>query len=275
MLIRRDFLGAQQLHNFGTIGNEASSASSAAGGGGATLNVVLAAQAFRRLRKGSGGGGNAELDRENIVLCSGWLLKTPVEKPGDSTSRRADNKAKRRWFVLRGRQLEYFADASNSGTKKGHVGLTYDTTCRDLDQSKLLFELSNATVTKGGVEYVGGTMILQAETAHDKLTWFQALRAIGCPIESDSSVTDGRSSGIADDAFDDGIDDGTTLDLWTWGANDCAQLGIRERSTTGRAIPQLNVSLKNKFQVREISLGIDHAACVTYDWSVFTWGSNE
>ena len=65
------------------------------------------------------------------------------------------------------------------------------------------------------------------------------------------------------------------LQLWSWGGNERGQLAIKDRTDTGRAIPQLVNSLRNKFAVREVSVGFRHAACVACDGSVFTWGDNE
>ena len=125
------------------------------------MNVALAARAFQR------GVNRARAERalSNEVICSGWLLKTPVEKPGDASGdrrRRAQSsKKQRRWFVLRGRTLEYSTDPAKASTPKGSVGITYDTVCAEVDALENVFELTGATVTKGGVEFVGGALVMQ------------------------------------------------------------------------------------------------------------------
>ena len=137
-----------------------------------------------------------------------------------------------------------------------------------------MFELTGAAVTKRSVEFVGGAVLLQAESLLDKRTWFRAFRTL-CTVDAidDPSTKDGEEFSPAQEKDD--IDPNAVLQLWTWGATDHGQLGTGERSTTGRAIPQLNASLKNKFAIRQVSVGYHHAGCVAADGSVFTWGSNE
>ncbi len=140
---------------WGTIGNESSKKSPAAdGGGGAILNVVLAAHAFKR------GAAAAGLDKNSTeVLCSGWLRKTPVVKPGDAGVTKRG--AKRRWFTLRGRTLEYWK-APNDAKPKGALVITHDTVCTEVDATQNIFEVAGACITKGGVEYIGGSLVMQA-----------------------------------------------------------------------------------------------------------------
>ena len=118
------------------------------------------------------------LSQNTESVCEGWLFKSPVERPGSSfQGSKPRGRWLRRWFTLVGRTLEY-RTSEEAEQAKGTLILADGAVCREIDNEKMVFELSS----------VAGTVSLQAETVFDKQMWFSALRGV-CKIETISDQT--------------------------------------------------------------------------------------
>ena len=160
------------------------------------------------------------------------------------------------------RRLEYYTDDTLT-SRKGSLGLTYDTAVSELDQSNHIFQLTGATVTKKAQEFVGGGVTLQVESLAQKHTWFRAFAKV-CTVEAYVPALKHNTPSVHQQGSI-AVADTDVVQLWTWGANEKGQLAIKDKSTTGRAVPQLVTSLQKKFMVRQVSIGRRHAACVAVD----------
>lgn len=118
------------------------------------------------------------LSQNTEAVCEGWLFKSPVERPGSSfQGAKPRGRWLRRWFTLVGRTLEY-RTSEEAEQAKGTLILADGAVCREVDNEKMVFELSS----------VAGTVSLQAESVFDKQMWFSALRGV-CKIETISDQT--------------------------------------------------------------------------------------
>jgi len=88
-------------------------------------------------------------------VCEGWLFKSPVAKPGAGKRK---GRWLRRWFTLVGRTLEY-RTSEDADVAKGTLILADGARCREIDNEKLIFELSS----------VAGTVSLQV-SVREKVT---------------------------------------------------------------------------------------------------------
>ncbi len=160
---------------------------------------------------------------------SGYLLKMPVEKPGAGAHTGPGigggagggvggggggaggidwgvlaklDQWKRRWFVLRGRTLEY-RTSKDSSSAKGELTLTEGALCSEVDNAKWVFEVWSLT----------GSVTLRAESAKEHQGWLRALRPL-CKARTmvDQGMVDNTPSTESSSPKGDGGAGATTAD---------------------------------------------------------------
>uniref|UniRef100_A0A7S1TW52 PH domain-containing protein n=1 Tax=Phaeomonas parva TaxID=124430 RepID=A0A7S1TW52_9STRA len=123
--------------------------------------------------------------RGMAVLHAGWLDKWPVSGWGRQA---------RRFFVLRGCAIEYYADDSTSAPAKGVYTLSFDSSVKAGDAFKFTVHTSD-----------GHTLQLRAADAADQEAWLAAIRdVIGALREECGDDAEGAGHAATEDAMREG-----------------------------------------------------------------------